>query len=61
MKKILKLTINNSIKPQIFWKDKPFLLIRQKLWNKKKLINALKKLMMLKLEKLNLYLNKKII
>ena len=40
--------IQNS--PQIFWKDKPNLLIQTKKWNKKKIIDLTKKLYDLELQ-----------
>ena len=33
----------SSLKPPVFWKDKPILIEQSKKWNKKKINNALKK------------------
>ena len=52
--------VQNS--PQIFWKDKPNLLIQTKKWNKKKIVDLTKKLYDLELQiKKNPLINKEIL
>ncbi|MDA9180784.1 hypothetical protein N9O04_00665 [Pelagibacteraceae bacterium] len=52
----------SSIKPPIFWKDKPMFIIQAKKWNKKKIENVLKKTYDLEIEiKTNSVVNKNIL
>ena len=52
----------NSVKPPIFWKDKPMFIIQAKKWNKKKIENLLKKTYDLEIKiKTNPIINKNIL
>jgi DNA polymerase-3 subunit delta len=52
----------NTIRPPIFWKDKPMFMIQAKKWNKNKIINVLKKTYDLEIEiKSNPIVNKDIL
>ena len=43
-------TLVSTLKPQIFWKDRPAIIEQSKIWNKKKLQNALMKTYNVELE-----------